>query len=154
MLMLTERSGNYRLAENISFVYQDLMKDRNDTKDMTFMLYLNSQTRLLQKSLLCDITDNTKHKKLIHHVMDKDVREILLITHKANNDIQPTAHELVATRQLVETAYLEGVSIIDHVLLNENKQYISLMMEFQNIIQGGISCDSERKRRVIHETLR
>lgn len=145
--MLTERSGNYRLAENISFVYQDLMKDLNDTKDTTFMLCLDSETRLIQKSLLCDITDNTKHKKLIHHVMANDIREILLITHKANNDIQPTAHELVATRQLIESAYLEGISVIDHVLLSENKQYMSLMMEFQNIILGGISCDPEKEIR-------
>lgn len=97
-----------------------------ETQECFYCLYLNQQKRLIDKKLLFK---GTLNKSLIHpreifkEAYLASAAYIICVHNHPSGNVIPSSEDINVTNALVKIGNLQGVPVIDHVIIGENNYY-------------------------------
>ena len=124
----------YELKKNIiikldsSINIYNYIKDRfNGLKQEYFYcLYLDSKKNLIEDKLLFI---GTLNKSIVHpreifkYAYLLSANSIVCVHNHPTNDVLPSNEDIVFTKKLIEIGKIQGISVIDHLIIGNNNYY-------------------------------
>lgn len=103
------------------------MKDiKNSKQELFFALYLDNKNYLIQKKLLFKGTIN---KSIVHpreifkHAYLLSACFIIVVHNHPSGDCFPSKEDIYFTEQLVKIGKIQGINVIDHIIIGNNNYY-------------------------------
>lgn len=96
------------------------------TQEYFYCLYLNQQKKLIDKKLLFK---GTLNKSLVHPreifkgAYLSSAAYIICIHNHPSGNVIPSGEDINVTNSLVEIGKLQGIPVIDHIIIGENNYY-------------------------------
>ena len=122
----TSRTINFNDPETIAeYFMEDL---RHKSVEELRALLLDSKNRLIHEQLISVGTVNmapSSPREIYIHALSRGAVNIILIHNHPSGDPSPSVDDLSSTRRVKEAGELIGVSLLDHVIIGDNR-YVSL----------------------------
>ncbi len=112
--------------QNVAAYYMQDM--RHLTREQVILLMLNSKNKLMKDMVISEGTVNTSimpTREIFVHAVKEGAVNIILLHNHPSGDPTPSAEDIRVTRKLTEAGNLIGISLMDHIIIGDNK-YISL----------------------------
>ncbi len=106
-----------------------LIKDHfNPVAEEVWALALNSQLKLIEKEMIFKGTVNAcplHPRDIFRFLILKNATAFIIVHNHPSNDCQPSEQDIKETKRLQKIGHLLEISLIDHLIIGENK-YFSL----------------------------
>ena len=104
-------------------VYNYIKNDFNDSQEYFYALYLDTKKNLIDKKLLFI---GTLNKSIVHpreifkNAYLTSASTIICVHNHPSGDSTPSKEDIILTKSLVEIGNLQGIKIIDHVIIGND----------------------------------
>lgn len=104
--------------------YKDILSDKK--QEYFYCLYLDSKKKVIADKLLFI---GTLNKSIVHpreifkEAYQLSASSIICIHNHPSGDIKPSIEDIEITKQLVEIGKMQGIPIIDHIIVGHDKYY-------------------------------
>lgn len=104
--------------------YKDILS--NKKQEYFYCLYLDSKKKVIADKLLFI---GTLNKSIVHpreifkEAYQLSASSIICIHNHPSGDIKPSIEDIEITKQLVEIGKMQGIPIIDHIIVGHDKYY-------------------------------
>ena len=131
---LTRRMAKDNLQDRICLTTPQSVADyymqdmRHLTREQVILLMLNSKNKLMKDMVISEGTVNTSimpTREIFVHAVKEGAVNIILLHNHPSGDPTPSAEDIRVTRKLTEAGNLIGISLMDHIIIGDNR-YISL----------------------------
>jgi len=111
----------------------------NDNKDLFFnkkqeyfyCLYLDNKNNLIDKKLLFMGTINRSivhPREIFREAYMLSASKFICLHNHPSGDVTPSNEDIMLTKSLIEISYLQGIELLDHLIISNN-HYYSFYME-------------------------
>ena len=108
-------------------IYEYIKKFLIDKKQEYFyVLYFNNKQELLERKLLFMGTINRSivhPREIFKYAYLLSATSIICVHNHPSNDINPSKEDIVLTRSLYEIGQVQGIPMIDHIIVGNNNYY-------------------------------
>lgn len=107
----------------------------NQKQEMFYCLYFNNNQELLERKLLFmgTINQSTIHpREIFKEAYRLSASSIVCMHNHPSNNINPSKEDLIFTEKLMRTGTIQGIPIIDHIIVGEDSFYS--FYEHKNIL--------------------
>ncbi len=107
-------------------IWNELTNIKNNKKEYFFVFCLDSRNKIIKKEL---VSVGTLNSSLVHprEVFEPAIRNLsaqLVIAHNhPSGDVNPSSEDLEITTKLAKAGDLLGISIVDHVVIANDKYF-------------------------------
>jgi len=107
-------------------IWNELTNIKNNKKEYFFVFCLDSRNKIIKKEL---VSVGTLNSSLVHprEVFEPSIRNLsaqLVIAHNhPSGDVNPSSEDLEITTKLAKAGDLLGISIVDHVVIANDKYF-------------------------------
>lgn len=111
---------------NVANYYMQDM--RHLTREQVMLLMLDSKNKLIKDMIISTGTVNTSLmpiREVFVQALKFEAVNIILLHNHPSGDPSPSTEDIHVTRKLTEAGNLIGISLMDHIIIGDNK-YISL----------------------------
>lgn len=111
---------------NVANYYMQDM--RHLTREQVMLLMLDSKNKLIKDMIISTGTVNTSLmpiREVFVQALKFEAVNIILLHNHPSGDPSPSTEDIQVTRKLTEAGNLIGISLMDHIIIGDNK-YISL----------------------------
>ena len=98
----------------------------NKKQEYFYALYFNTKRELIDKKLLFigTINESIVHpREIFKEAYKLSATYIVCIHNHPTNDITPSFADLELTKRLIETGKIQGITIVDHIIIGKNNFY-------------------------------
>ncbi len=124
---------NYKTAEkkkklnNPEVIFQEMRYLFIDKKqELFYCLYLNEKQELIERKLLFMGTVNksiTHPREVFKEAYRLSASSIICMHNHPSNDLRPSKSDLEFTTSLVEIGKLQGIPVVDHIIVGDSSFY-------------------------------
>lgn len=119
------QNNKTKIKMNRADLIYEYLKDEliNETQEHFYALYLDSKKNLIDKKLLFV---GTLNKSIVHpreifkHAYLLSASSIIVVHNHPSGDTIPSKEDIILTKQLVEIGKINGILIIDHIIIGNN----------------------------------
>lgn len=131
---LTKRMSKQMRRESIKLLTPEsvagyYMQDmRHLTNEQVLLVMLDSKNRIIKDMIISEGTVNASimpTREVYVHALKYEAVNIILIHNHPSGDPTPSAEDIRVTKRLVEAGNLIGISLMDHIIIGDNR-YVSL----------------------------
>ena len=98
----------------------------NKKQEYFYALYFNTRQQLISNKLLFigTINQSTVHpREIFKEAYRLSASSIVCIHNHPSNDITPSKADILLTESLIKTGYIQGIPVIDHIIIGETNYY-------------------------------
>ena len=91
-----------------------------------YAIYVNTKKEVIERKLLFMGTLNhsiAHPREIFKHAYLDSASGIICIHNHPSGDITPSREDINLTRALVETGYMSGIPLLDHIIIGEDNYY-------------------------------
>lgn len=113
--------------KNAKEIWEDSKYLFNGVKQECFYcLYFNNRQELIERKLLFMGTINqsiTHPREIFKEAYRLSASSIVCMHNHPSNDIRPSREDIKFTENLVRTGYIQGIPILDHIIVGDDNYY-------------------------------
>jgi DNA repair protein RadC len=131
---LTRRMSKETLRDSVRLTTPQSVADyymqdmRHLTREQVLLLMFDSKNKLMKDMVVSEGTVNTSimpTREVFVHALKEEAVNIILLHNHPSGDPTPSAEDIRVTKKLTEAGNLIGISLMDHIIIGDNR-YISL----------------------------
>ena len=126
-IFLERNNRNNVIYDNPDIIYKDnIYLFKNKKQEYFYCLYLDNRNKLIERKLLFMGTIN---KSIVHpREIFKEAyltssSKIICMHNHPSGDIKPSIEDINLTKSLVTIGKLQGIEVIDHLIIGDNDYY-------------------------------
>lgn len=112
----------FSTPEDIAACYMEQL--RHETREQVLVMMLNSKNRLLHEQVISKGTVNfslVSPREIFIEALQYQAVSICLLHNHPSGDPTPSKEDILITRRMREAGELLGISLLDHVIIGDNK---------------------------------
>ena len=123
-----QKNLNNNIKLNSSNLIYDYIKNRLiDKKQEQFIaIYLDTKKYLIEDKLLFigTLNNSVVHpREIFKYAYLVSASSIICVHNHPSNDVLPSKEDLIFTKKLVEIGKIQGINVIDHIIVGNNNYY-------------------------------
>jgi len=123
-----QKNLNNNIKLNSSNLIYDYIKNRLiDKKQEHFIaIYLDTKKYLIEDKLLFigTLNNSVVHpREIFKYAYLVSASSIICVHNHPSNDVLPSKEDLIFTKKLVEIGKIQGINVIDHIIVGNNNYY-------------------------------
>lgn len=120
----SEKLEIYTNPRDIWIKTKYLFQDKS--QEYFYALYFNSKQKLIGQKLLFigTINQSTVHpREIFKEAYRLSASSIICLHNHPTNDITPSKADILFTENIIKTGHIQGIPILDHIIVGETKYY-------------------------------
>ena len=128
-LLLKETADKNEKIITPQHVYEVFKESANLAQEIFSILTLNTKHQIIHERLICIgiVNECLVHPREVFRAAIMDGATSIILSHNhPSGDPTPSVADIKITKQLIESGKIIGIEVIDHVIIGDNGNFVSL----------------------------